>query len=85
MSSDQKPVYDDEQEDTTAGTRGNDSDSTKDAEKKATPPLYICDHRNDPACNGKHPHPPGPTVYYNVTDDTPCRYCGHTKTLRKVN
>lgn len=86
MSSDQKAVYaDDEQENTTPDSQGNDTDGEEDEEEKAIPPLYICIHRNDPKCNDKHPHPPGPTVYDNVTDDTPCRYCGHTGILRKVN
>ncbi|HEU5381657.1 MAG TPA: hypothetical protein VFV38_40070 [Ktedonobacteraceae bacterium] len=61
------------------------SSETENGDRKATPPLYICVHRSDPACNARHPHPAGPTVYYNVTGDTPCRYCGHTGTLRKVN
>jgi hypothetical protein len=61
------------------------SGGAENGEKKAIPPLYICIHRSDPVCNVRHPHPAGPTVYYNVADDTPCRYCGHTGTLRKVN
>lgn len=82
MSFDYTSLYDEELELTNPDIQGSDTD---DDEDKAIPPLYICIHIKDPKCNNKHPHPPNPTVYYNVTKNTPCRYCGHTGTLRRVN
>ncbi len=84
MSFDQESVYDEELDGASPDLVG-DNDDDDDGEEKAIPPLYICIHRNDPRCNDLHPHPPHATVYDNVTRDTPCRYCGHTETLRRVN
>ena len=59
---------------------------TNDDENKAVPPLYICTHRDAPhLCALWDQHPRNPTHYAGVTRNTPCRFCGHTGTLRKVN
>ena len=82
MSLHHRPADDEKLEKTSIDSQRDDSD---DDESKTIPPLYICIHRNDPKCNDKHPHPPNPIVYDNVTRNTPCLYCGHTGTLRRVN
>ena len=65
----------------------DDDEENEDEEEKPIPPLYICIHRNDPAhCDLWDQHPRSrPTVYENVTPETPCRFCGHIGTLQKVN
>jgi len=60
-------------------------DDDDDEDKHVPSPLYMCSCKKDPNCNSKHPHPADPIVYSHVTRDTPCRFCGHTGTLYKVN
>lgn len=78
----ERPLYTNNKEENNSVVQEDDTDE----EEKGIPPLYVCVHRNAPTlCALWDQHPSHATAYVNVTPRTPCRFCGHTGTLRKAN